>query len=173
MKHSALIATSVVLVWCLLTSPAQSVPNSSGGSAQPFAQRLLRSLNETSGGPGDWQHLSRHGGYDPSFIHLMNENGRLADGIDLMEADPLCQCQDTGGHYTLKSLAQRDADNASMGITGAYGPVTAILRRTTGVWRVYDVVDASGSFRARLIRHNTCMRTHHDPTEWTRCFAEH
>jgi hypothetical protein len=103
----------------------------------------------------------------------MNENGRLADGIDLMDADPLCQCQDTGGHYTLSSLAQRGSDNASMRITSANGPVTAILKRTTGVWRVYDVVDAAGSFRARLIRHNSCMRTYHQPAERERCFADH
>jgi hypothetical protein len=64
MKHSGLISTGVVLVWCLLISPAWSVPRSSDGSAQSFAQRLLRSLNETSDGPGDWAKLNRHGGYD-------------------------------------------------------------------------------------------------------------
>jgi len=133
---------------------------------------MVQSLNETSDRTGDWDDLSRHGGYDPSFIHLMNENSRLAAGVDLMDHDPLCQCQDVGIHYSLSSFSQLGPNKASMRITSAQGPVTAILRRTAGAWRVYDVVDAAGSFRARLIHDNICMRAYHRPAQWERCFAD-
>jgi hypothetical protein len=173
MKQVMAGAVGVVVALGVLACAAMSAPSESGGSAKAFAERIVRALNDTTSGAGDWEHLGRHGGYDPSFVRLMDENDRLAQGVDLLDADPLCQCQDSGGHYRLVSLSQTGPDSASARIADEDGAVTAILKRTAGAWRVYDVVDASGSFRANLIRHNACMRTHHTDAQQVRCFGGH
>ena len=173
MKQLMAGAVGVVLALGVLASVAMSAPGESGASARAFAERLIRALNDTTSGPGDWEHLGRHGGYDPSFVRLMDENDRLAKGVDLLDADPLCQCQDTGGHYRLVSLSQTGPDDGSARIADEDGAVTAVLKRSSVGWRVYDVVDASGSFRANLIRHNACMRTYHTDAKQVRCFGGH
>jgi hypothetical protein len=82
-------------------APAQA---ETAQSAQVAAQQLVRSLN--AGGVARPR-------TDPSFTRLMHENSRLAtDSIDLMDADPICQCQDGGGHYRLLSVTPRGADLA-------------------------------------------------------------
>lgn len=171
---NALLAATlgVVLMLSLMAAPARSAPGQDTGSAHAFAERVVRSLNVRSSGPGDWEHLGRHGGYDPSFIALMDDNDKLAQGVDLLDADPLCACQDTGGHYVLAAFTQAGPDQATARITGGGEPVTATLKRTAAGWRVYDVTDASGSFRARLIRHNACMRRYKSDAEQVRCFGK-
>jgi hypothetical protein len=36
---------------------------------------------------------------------------------------------------------------------------TLVLTKTAAGWRVYDVLDESGDVRARLVKHNACLRT--------------
>jgi hypothetical protein len=173
MQRTIAIVIGLALMCCLPASLARAAPSAGDGSARAFVERVVRSLNVTSNGPSDWVHLSAHGGYDPSFSALMAENGRLAQGVDLVDADPLCACQDTGGHYSLTALSQTGPNDASAHIAGGGEPVTAILKRTAGAWHVYDVVDAQGSFRAQLIAHNACMRKFKQDAAIARCFAGH
>jgi hypothetical protein len=172
MKHWLAFTLGLVLTSWLSPAPAHAAPAPANRSAHAFAERLVRSLNVKTGGPGDWEHLGRHGGYDPSFIALMDENDKLAQGVDLLDADPLCACQDTGGHYVLAAFSQGGPDQATARITGGGEPVTATLKKTSAGWRVYDVTDASGSFRARLIRHNDCMRRYKTDADQVRCFGD-
>jgi hypothetical protein len=139
-------------------------------SAKAFAEQLVRRLN--SSGADAWVESrgSRTRHVDPSFTALMDDNSRLADGIDLMDADPICQCQDSGGRYQLLSVTA-DGDEAHVRIYLNHGSYTLVLRRTGVGWRVYDAVDSTGSFRTLLEHHNACMRAHHSPAAVSRCFG--
>jgi hypothetical protein len=101
--------------------------------------------------------------YDPGFVKVMNDNDTLASakgaGEDL-DYDPVCQCQDSGGVYRYISGAQNGAffdakvtDNAA-----EQSPWTLVLVRTATGWRIWDVVDSTGSLRTRLAKHNACLR---------------
>ena len=101
--------------------------------------------------------------YDPGFVKVMNDNDTLASakgaGEDL-DYDPVCQCQDSGGVYRYVSGTQNGAffdarvtDNAA-----DQSPWTLVLTRTKTGWRIWDVVDSTGSLRTWLTKHNACLR---------------
>jgi hypothetical protein len=170
MTRSLAIATGLLMAWCL-AAPALSAPAAGAGSARAFVDRVVHSLNMTTDGPEAWEKLSRKGGYDPSLLRLMDENDHLAQGVDLLDADPLCQCQDVGGHYAVAAFTQTGPDDATARIKDADGAVTAVLKRTGGAWHVYDVIDSGGSLRTQLTSHNLCMRRFHADADVVRCFG--
>jgi hypothetical protein len=102
--------------------------------------------------------------YDPGFVKVMDDNDTLASakgaGEDL-DYDPVCQCQDSGGVYRYVSGVQNGAffdakvtDNAA-----DQSPWTLVLVRTATGWRIWDVVDSTGSLRTWLAKHNACLRS--------------
>ena len=114
--------------------------------------------------------------YDAAFVKLMDDSGALAGaknaGTDL-DYDPVCQCQDSGGVYRYLSGQSRGAffdakvtDNAA-----DQKPWTLVLRETQRGWRIYDVVDESGSVRTRLARHNACLRAAKTEKQAEDCIA--
>jgi hypothetical protein len=152
------------------------------GNAQAFARDLVRRLNATS--EHGWDN-PRHSDTDPGFQRLMDDNGRLAGtnygGVDL-DYDPVCQCQDTGGHFTLVALTPRGSDMAVMRVRitpdapSTEPPVSysIVLKRGAGRWRIWDVVETrDGSIRGRLIRHNACLRASRNAAVIDRCFGGH
>jgi hypothetical protein len=173
------IALILVGMALFAAAPVLARPSSSG-SPQAFAQRLLHQLNST--GPDSWvtQHID--GETDPSFRALIDENGALAQrhygGVD-QDYDPVCQCQDSGGHFTLLSLIRQGADTANLRIRISSEPPTSEaptlytiqIKRIGGAWRIYDVLEGHGSVRQRLIHHNACMRESRDAAVIDRCFA--
>jgi hypothetical protein len=100
--------------------------------------------------------------YDPTFVKLMNDNGALAGakggGVDL-DYDPVCQCQDSGGAYRYLSGAQNGAFFDAKVTDGEQGqqPWTLVLETTADGWRIWDVIDTSGSLRTWLGKHNACL----------------
>jgi hypothetical protein len=100
--------------------------------------------------------------YDPAFVKLMSDNGSLAGakgGGEDLDYDPVCQCQDSGGRYSYVSGAQKGAlFDAVVKIDSGVAPWTVVLTKTPAGWRVYDVLDSTGDVRARLIKHNACLR---------------
>jgi hypothetical protein len=100
--------------------------------------------------------------YDPTFVKLMNDNGALAGakggGVDL-DYDPVCQCQDSGGAYRYLSGAENGAYFEARVTDNEQGqqPWTLVLENTPGGWRIWDVVDTSGSLRTWLGKHNACL----------------
>jgi hypothetical protein len=101
--------------------------------------------------------------YDPAFVKLMNDNGALAGakggGVDL-DYDPVCQCQDSGAVYRYVSGAPKGAffDAKVTDNDAQQQPWTLVLEKTPAGWRLYDVVDTTGSVRTWLARHNACLR---------------
>jgi len=100
--------------------------------------------------------------YDPSFSQLMSDNTALsekADGPDL-DYDPICQCQDTGAIYRYAS-GKPDGTHYDVSVTSndkEQGTWTFVLADSPTGWRVYDVIDQSGSLRAKLTKDNACIR---------------
>ena len=145
-----------------------------------FARDLVRRLNGTN--EAGWDN-PRHSDTDPAFQRLMDDNGRLAGtnygGVDL-DYDPVCQCQDTGGHFTLTALTRRGADTAVMQMrftpdapsTEPPATYSIVLKFGAGRWRIWDVVETQyGSIRDRLTRHNACLRASRNPAVIDRCFG--
>ena len=176
----------------LLATPAGArtpgrPPNTAGPVAVALApdataQALVRRLNGP--GHGGWVSGSHVAATDPAFTRLMDDNGRLAGagggGPDL-DYDPVCQCQDTGGHFVMTALTRRgDFADMHMRLGGGAGAVdppinyTIVLRWMGNAWRIYDVVEtANGSIRARMTRHNACLRAPHTDASLERCFGGH
>jgi hypothetical protein len=149
----------------LAVSPA-ALAASAPQTAQAFAQRLVQRMNTDR-----WVKAGGARDIDPSFQRLMDENDRLAQGVDLLDADPVCQCQDSGGRYRLLSVTPNGAmTNVRIGLDQG-APYTVVLRQSDARWLIFDVIDSDGSLRAQLMRHNACMRAHHTDAAMTRCFA--
>jgi len=117
---------------------------------------------------------------EPGFVKLMDDNGALAGarggGPDL-DYDPLCQCQDAPEDLHVVSAARRGAAAAIVSMKVACGGPNGCtmfdiaLRRGRHGWRVHDVMERAGSVRARLIRHNACLRAARTEAAAEACLA--
>lgn len=108
---------------------------------------------------GEVYGVSAKGGFEAGFLKLDDENQRLFDGIDVLNADPVCQCQDSGAHYRVAGHMD-GADRYVATVRTADEPRTwqVIMRKIGPAWKFYDVIDEQGSVRARLERHNACAK---------------
>ena len=114
--------------------------------------------------------------YDPTFVKLMNDNDTLAakkGGGEDLDYDPVCQCQDSGGVYRYVSGQAKGgffdavvADNAA-----DQKPWTLVLKKTAAGWRIYDVVDTTGSLRTWLGKHNACLRAARTEKQGEACIS--
>jgi hypothetical protein len=103
--------------------------------------------------------VSPAGHFDPSFLKLDYENQTLFEGVDVLDADPVCQCQDNGAHYRVNGrMDGPDRYIATVSMIGEPASWQVIMHRTSAGWTFYDVIDDRGSVRAVLQRHNACAR---------------
>jgi hypothetical protein len=144
-----------LLAWVALTlAPA----GAGASSARTAEQALLAHLHGEGG-------VSVRDGYDPGFVRLDHDNQQLMDGVDVLDEDPACNCQDNAGAaYQIKTV-RADASRHLIQVwrpkEKKTPPWTVEMRLIGGAWKIYDVVSASGhSVRAELVRHNTCAREH-------------
>jgi hypothetical protein len=148
------------------TAPASS--SQAGETPQQFVARVFALYRSGSPWWADppkpgYQESVYRDFYDPEFPRLMDENGKLSatkgGGVDL-DYDPVCQCQDSGGAYRYLSGAQNgDFFDAKVNDDGpGQAPWTLVLKQTPAGWRIYDVIDSSGSVRSLLQRHDACMK---------------
>jgi hypothetical protein len=141
----------------LLASVALALPPTTAGaaSARTAEQALMAHLHGEGG-------VSVEGGYDPEFVRLDYENQKLMDGVDVLDADPVCSCQDNSGAAYATETVRADASRHLIRVWRPGDrdtpPWTVDLRLIQGRWKIYDVVDSGGSVRARLVRHNACAR---------------
>ena len=150
----------VVAVSVGFTARAQSTGQGGGapGAGEPpasFVHRLFEQYQSESG-----MDAVNKDFLDPAFAKLMRVNSQLfgKEGEADLDYDPVCQCQDFGGEYVFVGgnsapdgifVARMRSGDTKWRLT---------LKRIGGVWKVYDVVDAAGSVRARLLRDNACAR---------------
>jgi hypothetical protein len=118
--------------------------------------------------------------YDPTWSKLVDDNSTLAGkgGGEDLDYDPVCQCQDSGGHYVYLAGAPAAGGlfNVKVKTTDQSdtAPWTIVLKAEAGGWRVYDVIDGAGDLRVWVARHNDCMRRidPHDDAALTKCFGD-
>jgi hypothetical protein len=158
------------------TTPASNAATNSAaatpatGPAPAYVTALLAILNSP--------HPDRYG-QDPGFRKLIEENGQLAgkEGDADLDSDPVCQCQDTGGHYAYVSGATEaggmfDAKVQDTNETST-PPWTIVMKQEGSAWVVYNVIDSTGDVRVWLTRHNDCMRRiHGDDAALLKCFGD-
>ena len=161
-------STLPALIAALLATSPAALAAAAPQTAQAFAERLVQRMNTDS-----WVKAKGARDIDPAFQKLMDENDRLAQGVDLLDADPVCQCQDSGGHYRLLSVTPNGATTNARISVDRGAPYTLVLRQSGARWLISDVIDSGGSLRAQLIRHNSCMRAHHTDAAIARCFGDH
>ena len=90
--------------------------------------------------------------FDPALTKLDQDNGKLFDGVDVLDADPVCQCQDVGGKYRFTGRMAADRYVATVSREGETASWQVIWKRIGGRWLIYDVVDDTGSIRGLLER---------------------
>jgi hypothetical protein len=107
----------------------------------------------------------------------MDDNSKLAgkSGDADLDYQPICQCQDSGGHYGYVSGAPAPGGVFDAKVTGhdSRPPWTLVLKQENGGWRVYDVIDQTGSVRTWVARHNACMRKFTADAQLVACFGPH
>ena len=182
--RKSLTAALLGLTVLAFAGAGEAATPSPGRAASPevLARDLVRRLNLQR--EAGWD-TPGHRDTDPAFQRLMDDNGSLAfshyGGVDL-DYDPVCQCQDTGGRFTLVSLTRSSPILAVMHMRAdsdlptTEPPATydIVLKLIAGRWRIYDVVEReNGSLRQQLIRHNACLRASRNPAVIDRCFAGH
>ena len=153
-------------------------------TAAAFAERIVKLYGPhglwTSPDDAEMNRVHREY-YDPSFVALIDDNGALASqkagGVDL-DDDPVCGgCQDGPDKLRVMSIDQKGPDRADLHMTGpdcdAKPPecerYVIVIRRLSGRWAIYDVVDTNGSVRDMLTRHNLCLRRSHSEAEAGTC----
>lgn len=191
MRLRAQTAAAMALACGLLAGGAEAQflppPARAHETAQAFAQRIValyapKSRFWASKSPAADAAFNKRVNaafYDPAFTRLMTDNGRLAGrwggGPDL-DYDPVCQCQDDPGGLVVQSVNERSGGFADIVMTsGAQeapperADYTIVLQHAPNGWRIYDVIEMTGAVRARLERHNACLREARSEAAAGRC----
>jgi len=155
------LASAVFVAATLLASTAPAAQQ----TPETLMRKIMASYREDAGDKG----MLGQSYFDPALTKLDEDNGKLFDGVDVLDADPVCQCQDVGGkyRYTVRR-AGSDRYVATVSREGVKGSWQVIWKRIGGRWLIYDVVDDGGSVRGLLERHNNCARekiAHHQGVE--------
>ena len=155
----AAVAAVVALAFGPMAMAASDTP-------EALMRKIMDSYKETAKDPNA---LLGQKYFDPALTKLDQDNGRLFEGVDVLDADPVCQCQDVGGTYRWSGRSEGpDRWVATVSRTDEKTPWQVIWKRISGRWRIYDVVDDTGSVRGKLERHNKCARekkAHHQSTD--------
>jgi hypothetical protein len=97
--------------------------------------------------------------FDPALTKLDQDNSKLMDGVDVLDSDPVCGCQDVGGTYRWSGHSQGAGWIATVSDSEAKGSWQVVWEKIGGRWLIYDVIEPDqGSIRGLLERHNKCAR---------------
>lgn len=114
-------------------------------SARAFVERVYAGYREPDYNP--LAHPRRI--FAPALVAAIREDQRLSsDEIGYMDADPLCQCQDSSGvRPAIREIGQPGRNKANVHITLDFGgsdrrELRLRLVRTPAGWRVADVATA-------------------------------
>jgi hypothetical protein len=107
--------------------------------------------------------------FAPRLAAAIAEDSRLAKGeVGYVDADPVCQCQDTGGmHASVTRVTALGQDKAAVRVSIGFGgdkprPATFSLVRTGAGWRIADVSSADEpSFLKGIEASNRQLRARH------------
>jgi hypothetical protein len=126
------------------------------GSAQVLAQQILNTLNDfaTNKNPGGFEQFCAEF-CEAGFQHLV---AHANDKEGVLDYDPFCQCQDSGGIYKIQSVTRISGDEYQVRMIETKShtdPWDFVLPPTKAGWKVYDVIESGkygeGSLRRRLI----------------------
>jgi hypothetical protein len=127
----------------------------SADTPEALMHKIMASYKETAKSPNA---MIGQKYFDPALTKLDQDNSKLMDGVDVLDADPVCGCQDVGGTYTWSGKSVGDRWIATVGNAEVKGTWQVIWKKIGGRWRIYDVTDERGSIRGLLERHNKCAR---------------
>ena len=137
---------SFVLTALLLAAPAagHAADETTRGpaGAQAFLEHVYQTLDQTPP-------LSEALIYDAALRRLLDEDARLNEGfLGALEADPLCQCQDTDHFLAMVKVARWKTTTAIAHVQVENGStreeLTINLVYEQGHWRIDDIVPPSG-----------------------------
>jgi hypothetical protein len=87
--------------------------------------------------------------FTPPFVAALKEDARLFRGeVGYIDADPICQCQDTGGlRAEIREVRQPSPAAAEVRVTLRFGgsdarSIQLKLARTAAGWRIADIAAA-------------------------------
>ncbi|HWE44594.1 MAG TPA: hypothetical protein VG407_01085 [Caulobacteraceae bacterium] len=159
------VAAAVVLAFAPAALAAMA-PTSAGDTPEPLMRKIMASYRDSAKGSSA---AIGQNYFDPALTKLDRDNGRLFDGVDVLDGDPVCQCQDVGGTYKWTGHSEgRDRWVAVVSRSDMKTPWQVIWKRIGNRWGIYDVIDETGSIRGLLERHNRCAReklAHHQKTD--------
>ena len=124
-----------------LLAPAAATP---AETPQAFVTRLYASYRNPNFSP--LTHPERT--FTPPFVAALKEDARLFRGeVGFIDADPICQCQDTAGLRASIAGIQQSAAAADVHVTLRFGgsdvrSIRLKLAKTAAGWRVADIAAA-------------------------------
>jgi len=112
-------------------------------SPRAFVERLYASYSNEDYSP--FEHPERV--FAPALLAAINEDSKLANGeVGFIDADPICQCQDTAGMRSSVASVTGSRGQATARITLSWQgtkdrrDVRLRLTRTPAGWRIADVI---------------------------------
>ena len=145
--------TALAVVFALAFGP---VAMAAADTPEALMKKIMASYRETAKSPNA---MIGQNYFDPALTKLDQDNSKLMDGVDVLDADPVCGCQDVGGTYKWSGRSEgADRWVATISNADVKGSWQVIWKKMGGRWRIYDVTDERGSIRGLLERHNKCAR---------------
>ena len=145
--------TALAVVLALAFGPVALA--ASADTPEALMRKIMASYRESAKEPNA---LIGQKYFDPALTKLDEDNSKLMDGVDVLDADPVCGCQDMGGTYKWSGHSVGDRWIATVSNSDVKGSWQVIWKKIGGRWRIYDVTDDRGSIRGLLERHNACAR---------------
>ncbi len=154
--------TTGVAALAALTLAAGAPAHAQGDTPEALMTKILASYAITT--PDDPNAMIGSKYWDPEFTKLDEDNSKLMDGVDVLDDDPVCGCQDTGGHY--KFTGHLEGPDKYVAVVSIIPDANnqeqpswqVIWKRIGGKWLIYDVIDDTGDIRQLLEKHNACAR---------------
>jgi hypothetical protein len=149
LKLIVCMALCAIVPACTTLATAQDT-----NSAKEFLVSVYH-LYAKGGKGADWTGPKAGQYYHSSLLALIREDAKAAgpDNVPVLDADPVCSCQDLDGIFDLKIEVQPQAPDRAVaavsfavfkgGTKNDRRVLSITLASEKGAWRIYDILDNS------------------------------